>query len=191
MFAASIQGEGVLTKSQSQSGPGTMQAWFPTGEPICGCGSCVPDLAFYWPSRVGAGLHSHAMRKGLLYSYICQCCKVLVLRSFLLLNNIPLYGYTTKISYYYYLYLIFSLQKSWIVGTCKLREYTTHFVKNTWITEPQKKIEWLVSGEPYGWQMSITPSRENTAHYPSLQALYLQNSTCQRRWWAGATVKDE
>ena len=33
-----------------------MQAWFPTGEPICGRGSCVPDLTFYWPLRVGAGL---------------------------------------------------------------------------------------------------------------------------------------
>ena len=25
------------------------------GEPICGCGSCVLDLAFHWPFRVGAG----------------------------------------------------------------------------------------------------------------------------------------
>ena len=42
MYAASIQGEGILAKSKSQSGLGMMQAWFPTGEPICGRGSCVP-----------------------------------------------------------------------------------------------------------------------------------------------------
>ena len=34
-----------------------MQAWFPTGKPICGHGSCVPDLAPHWLFRVGAGLH--------------------------------------------------------------------------------------------------------------------------------------
>ena len=55
MFAALIQGEGVLAKSKSQIGLGTMQAWFPTGEPIRGCGSCVPTLAFHWPLLVGAG----------------------------------------------------------------------------------------------------------------------------------------
>ena len=32
-----------------------MQAWFPMGEPTCGCGSCVVDLTFPWPFRVGAG----------------------------------------------------------------------------------------------------------------------------------------
>ena len=36
MFAASIQSEGVLAKSKSQSGLDTMQARFPTGEPIRG-----------------------------------------------------------------------------------------------------------------------------------------------------------
>ena len=41
MFAASIQGEGVLAKSKCQSGLGTMQAWFPSGEPVLGRGSCV------------------------------------------------------------------------------------------------------------------------------------------------------
>ena len=40
-FAALIQGEGVLAKSKPQCRLGTMQVWFPTGEPICGCGSCV------------------------------------------------------------------------------------------------------------------------------------------------------
>ena len=55
MFAASIQGEGVLAKSKSQSGLGTMQAWIPTGEPIHGRGSYVLDLTFQWPFRVGAG----------------------------------------------------------------------------------------------------------------------------------------
>ena len=54
MFAASIQGEGVLAKSKSQSGLGTMQAWFPMGEPICGRESCVPDLTIHWPFQVGA-----------------------------------------------------------------------------------------------------------------------------------------
>ena len=55
MFAASIQGEGVLAKSKSQSGLGKMQAWFPTREAICGCGFHVPDLTFHWPLWVGAG----------------------------------------------------------------------------------------------------------------------------------------
>ena len=34
-----------------------MQAWFPMGEPVCGHGSCVLDLAPHWLFRVGAGLH--------------------------------------------------------------------------------------------------------------------------------------
>ena len=34
-----------------------MQAWFLTGEPIHGCGSCGPDLAPHWLFWVGAGLH--------------------------------------------------------------------------------------------------------------------------------------
>ena len=55
MLAASIQGEGVLAKSKSQSGLGTMQAWLPTGESIRGRGSCVPDLTFHWPLGVRAG----------------------------------------------------------------------------------------------------------------------------------------
>ena len=54
MFAASTQGEGVLAKNKYQSGLGTMQAGFPMGEPICGCGSCVLDLTFHWPFQVGA-----------------------------------------------------------------------------------------------------------------------------------------
>ena len=44
MFAASIQGEGVLAKSKSQSGLGTMQACFPMGEPICGVGPVCQAL---------------------------------------------------------------------------------------------------------------------------------------------------
>ena len=55
MFAASIQGEGVLAKSKSQSGLGKMQARFAMGVPVHGHGSCVLDLAFHWPFRVGAG----------------------------------------------------------------------------------------------------------------------------------------
>ena len=61
MFAASIQGEGVLAKSKSQSSLGTMQARFPTGEPISGCGSCVLDTAPHWLFRVGSGYMPHRM----------------------------------------------------------------------------------------------------------------------------------
>ena len=49
MFAASIQGEGVLAKSKSQSVLGTMRALFPMGEPIRGCEFCALDLAPHWP----------------------------------------------------------------------------------------------------------------------------------------------
>ena len=35
-------GWGSFSKSKSHSGQGTMQAWFPTGEPIHGIGSCPP-----------------------------------------------------------------------------------------------------------------------------------------------------
>ena len=38
-----------------------MQAWFPTGEPIHGRGSCMLDLAFRWPFQVGAGPTPHRM----------------------------------------------------------------------------------------------------------------------------------
>ena len=44
MFAASIQGEGVLAKSKSQSGLRYNAGLIPHGEPIHGCGSCVRDL---------------------------------------------------------------------------------------------------------------------------------------------------
>ena len=50
-------GWGSFSKSKSLSGLGTMQAWFPMGEPVCGCGSCVPDLAPHWIFQVGAALH--------------------------------------------------------------------------------------------------------------------------------------
>ena len=33
-----------FSKSKSHSSLGTMQAWFPTGEPVRGCGSCLPNL---------------------------------------------------------------------------------------------------------------------------------------------------
>ena len=45
MFAASIQGEGVLAKSKPQSSLDITQAWFTTGKPICGPGSCMPPHA--------------------------------------------------------------------------------------------------------------------------------------------------
>ena len=37
-------GWGSFSKSKSHSSLGTMQAWFPMGEPVRGCGSCVLDL---------------------------------------------------------------------------------------------------------------------------------------------------
>ena len=46
MFAASIQGEGVLAKSKSQSGLGTIQAWFLMGELIRVCVRPRFPLAF-------------------------------------------------------------------------------------------------------------------------------------------------
>ena len=71
MFAASIQGEGVLAKSKSQSSLGTMQARFFTGKPICGRGSCVQDLAFHWPFPVGVGPTPRRMVSyKLIYRYI-------------------------------------------------------------------------------------------------------------------------
>ena len=48
---------GSFSKSKSHSSLGTMQAWFPTGEPVRGCGSCVLDLTPHWLFQVGAGLH--------------------------------------------------------------------------------------------------------------------------------------
>ena len=44
--------------SKSHSSLGTMQAWFPMGEPVRGRGFCVPDLTPHWPFWVGAGVHS-------------------------------------------------------------------------------------------------------------------------------------
>ena len=58
---------GSFSKSKSHSCLGTMQAWFPTGEPIFGCGSCVLDLPPHWPFWVGAGPRPC---KTISYSYI-------------------------------------------------------------------------------------------------------------------------
>ena len=57
MFAASIQGEGVLAKNKSQSRLDTMRARFPTGELIHGHGFCVLDLAPNWPEWEPGLLH--------------------------------------------------------------------------------------------------------------------------------------
>ena len=46
-----------FSKSKSHSSLGTMQAWFPMGEPVRGRGSCVSDLAPHWVFWVGAGPH--------------------------------------------------------------------------------------------------------------------------------------
>ena len=43
-----------------------MQAWFPSGEPIRGHGSCVPDLIPHWPEW-GLGFISHATQNSLLH----------------------------------------------------------------------------------------------------------------------------
>ena len=40
-----------------------MQAWFPVGEPIHRCGSCVPDLTPHWIFRVGDGQHFPHMER--------------------------------------------------------------------------------------------------------------------------------
>ena len=46
---------GSFSKSKSHSSQGTMQAWFLTGEPVHGRGSCPPNLAPHWLVQVGAG----------------------------------------------------------------------------------------------------------------------------------------
>ena len=89
MFAASIQGEGVLAKSKSQSGLGTMQACFSVGEPMHGHGSCVPDLAFHWPFQVGAG---PTPRRMVSYTY----CWATNLQNFFILQTETLYLLNTK-----------------------------------------------------------------------------------------------
>ena len=49
-----------FSKSKPQSSLGTMQAWFPTGEPICGHGSCVPtSFPVGFPNQ-GLGYIPHA-----------------------------------------------------------------------------------------------------------------------------------
>ena len=65
---------GSFIKSKSHSSLGTTQAWFPTGEPVCGCGSRVPDLAPHWLFWVGAGLHfPHLERFPIMLFQQSQC----------------------------------------------------------------------------------------------------------------------
>ena len=59
MFAASIQGEGVLAKSKSQNSLGTMQAWFPWENLSVGVGpACRTSLPTGF-SEWGLGHISH------------------------------------------------------------------------------------------------------------------------------------
>ena len=53
-------GWGSFSKSKSHSSLGTMQAWFPTGEPIHGCGSCLPTSLPAGFSEWGLSHISHA-----------------------------------------------------------------------------------------------------------------------------------
>ena len=53
-------GWGSFSKSKSHSSQGTMQAWFPTGEPVCGCGSCPPTSLPTGFSEWGLSHISHA-----------------------------------------------------------------------------------------------------------------------------------
>ena len=52
-------GWGSFSKSKSHSSLGTMQAWFPTGEPVRRHGSCVLDLTPTGFSEWGLGYISH------------------------------------------------------------------------------------------------------------------------------------
>ena len=52
-------GWGSFSKSKSHSSLGTMQAWFPTGEPIHGRGSCPPTSLPTGFSEWGLGHISH------------------------------------------------------------------------------------------------------------------------------------
>ena len=71
-------GWGSFSKSKSHSSLGTMQAWFPTGEPIHGCGSCPPTSLPTGFSEWGLSHISHSwnsspqgyiQRRGLLLCY--------------------------------------------------------------------------------------------------------------------------
>ena len=53
-------GWGSFSKRKSDSSLGTMQAWFPTGEPIHGCGSCPPTSLPTGFSKWGLDHISHA-----------------------------------------------------------------------------------------------------------------------------------
>ena len=53
-------GWGSFSKSKSHSSLGTMQAWFSTGEPIHGCGSCPPTSIPTGFSEWGLSHISHA-----------------------------------------------------------------------------------------------------------------------------------
>ena len=56
-----------------------MRAWFPTGEPIRGCGSCVPALVSHWSFWMGAGptprrtvSYSAVYGEGAMMDRMCQ-----------------------------------------------------------------------------------------------------------------------
>ena len=83
MFAASIQGEGVLAKSKSQSGLGTMQPDSPQESLSVGVGPvCQTSLPSGF-SKWGPGYISHVWT-GSLHTPTVQC---VLLRVFLLINR--------------------------------------------------------------------------------------------------------
>ena len=64
-------GWGSFSKSKPHSSLGTMQAWFPTGEPVHGCGSCPLNLPPHWLFQVGAGPHFPLMEWFPILSHWC------------------------------------------------------------------------------------------------------------------------
>ena len=67
---------GSFTKSKSHSSLGTMQAWFPTGEPIHGRGSCPPTLLPTGFSKWGLGHISYTWKYGSPYLGVLVCMYV-------------------------------------------------------------------------------------------------------------------
>ena len=69
-------GWGSFSKSKSHSSLGTMQTWFPTGEPVCGRESCLPNshpLAFprgNWATFPMCGTVPHTV--------LLICCNFLI-----------------------------------------------------------------------------------------------------------------
>ena len=63
-----------FSKSKSHSSLGTMQAWFPMGEPVYGCGSCLPNLVPTGFSKWELGYISHVWNSSLTGTLGCTVC---------------------------------------------------------------------------------------------------------------------